>query len=1024
MAITRTLKERRSRLALGLAIMLVTTAVVQPTFATPSGGSVEEGSAIITLGEGTLTIDQSSDRAVIDWQSFSIQEGETTRFNQPNSQSATLNRVIGETGSQIDGLLEANGQIFLINPRGILIGSSGVIEVGGFVGSTLDVSNEEFMAGGVMTFSGETSEAVINQGTITALDGDVFLIGSVVENTGNIEAASGTVGLAGGTEVILSPAGDQKLAVSVDSGDGKVVNSGTIRAVQAELKAAGGNLYALAIENSGEIHATGVENRDGRVFLKANAGEIVNSGTISAVNADGSGGLVRIDGPTVTLAEESEINVDGTAGGQVVIGSSELGEDDVATEVVDFQNGALVSAHGIEGAGGMVDIWAEDQVYFDGGINATGAPGTSGGDVQIGTGGEIYASGEADLTAVDGEFGTLRLQAPQFSIESTDEGFISLASDIESFEEDGPDTSILIDSWVSSQLDKSNLSIESLGGGDLISEITVSGFFEPVAIEWAEPTTLELVAADSIRVGLSGFIFGGEDDDIFLGGGDSIVNTYEGDTAFDAIVLQVTSAPEPEPEESSGIAINGLLEASSGSIRLVQAADPSAESLPALAIDGDIISKSGDVVLQSDQLAIGEGGQVSTGGDLNILPHNSEATIGIGDEASGQLAIDDGELAQLSASQIIFGGLEQSGEIDVQTENWSNPVSFASTGGILLPTSLDGSEGGAFSFIGPAVLRGDTTVTTQTGDIVFGDSVEGQFALDVDSGFGRSDFLGAVGGEAPLTRFTVVTGEALDIGAPVQADFASFESLGAITLDNPNNNIGTLGPVSRGGPFTYIDADDLNIAGLLAGSNTANDVLIRLLGSDLTLLPGAQIVATGAGNITLVAYGLFDNQAGPSALSVQNGRWLIYTSDPATTNLGGLTGATGFAGTFPALPPFSSSGVLFASADPNQPNQLPPPPDDDEEQPGLNNPGLLEDEGGLLPGQQDEEDEQASSTEDGVTVGGGSNTSPSETEVGEDEVVEVGGGNVQPNYPLSNAPPELQEALSDEVEEELEEAIE
>src|SRR4030095_15763820 len=143
------------------------------------------------------------------FRSFSISNGELTRFLQPGSNSAALNGVPGGNPSSIYGSLRANGKVYLINPNGVFIGPSGRVDAGSFVASTLDTPDEEFLKGGNLTFKGGSEASVVNLGTITALDGDAFLIAKTVENHGSINAPNGTAGLAAGTEVILQPAGEE-----------------------------------------------------------------------------------------------------------------------------------------------------------------------------------------------------------------------------------------------------------------------------------------------------------------------------------------------------------------------------------------------------------------------------------------------------------------------------------------------------------------------------------------------------------------------------------------------------------------------------------------------------------------------------------------------------------------------------------------------------------------------------------------------------------------------------------------------
>src|SRR5208337_3405077 len=188
-----------------------------------------------------------------------------------------------------------------INPNGIIVGAGGQIDTKGFTASTLHVSDSSFMTGGKLILSGNSTAGIRNDGTISALGGDVFLIANTVQNNGTIAAPQGTVGLAAGSSVQLVQSGDERLSVlagnlSAPNTPVGVNNAGTIEAASAELKAAGGNIYALAINNQGIVRATGIVNKNGHIYLAAAGGNIQNSGTLSAQNANGSGGTIVLDG--------------------------------------------------------------------------------------------------------------------------------------------------------------------------------------------------------------------------------------------------------------------------------------------------------------------------------------------------------------------------------------------------------------------------------------------------------------------------------------------------------------------------------------------------------------------------------------------------------------------------------------------------------------------------------------------------------------------------------------------------------
>jgi trimeric autotransporter adhesin len=95
-----------------------------PIRANPSGGVVVHGDVSFSGGAGNLQINQSSNKAIINWADFSIDAGELTQFNQPGVGAALLNRVTGGNPSAIHGALKANGNVFVINPNGILVGAA------------------------------------------------------------------------------------------------------------------------------------------------------------------------------------------------------------------------------------------------------------------------------------------------------------------------------------------------------------------------------------------------------------------------------------------------------------------------------------------------------------------------------------------------------------------------------------------------------------------------------------------------------------------------------------------------------------------------------------------------------------------------------------------------------------------------------------------------------------------------------------------------------------------------------------
>jgi len=116
-------------------------------FANPENPTKISGDFNFHEMENTLQINSLSDRAIIDWESFSININELTQFMQPTISSAILNRVKGIDKSQIEGMLKSNGSIYLINPNGVIIGKDAIINTAALITSTLDISNDQFLEG-------------------------------------------------------------------------------------------------------------------------------------------------------------------------------------------------------------------------------------------------------------------------------------------------------------------------------------------------------------------------------------------------------------------------------------------------------------------------------------------------------------------------------------------------------------------------------------------------------------------------------------------------------------------------------------------------------------------------------------------------------------------------------------------------------------------------------------------------------------------------------------------------------------
>lgn len=377
--------------ALAMSLMLSFGAT---SYALPTGGVVAAGAAGIASTASTTTITQSTQNAVINWQSFGIAAGQTVQFLQPNSGSVALNRVVGANPSAILGNLSANGQVFLVNPGGVLFGSGASVNVGGLVASTLNITDANFMAGKYI-FTNPGSGTVVNQGAINADGGYVALLGTNVSNQGTISARLGTVVLAAGSGVTLDLVGDNLLNVTVDQGavNALVNNGGLIKAdggLVLMTAQGAGNLLSTVVNNTGVIRAQTLSNINGTIKLLADIGSgTVNvSGTldVSGRDAGQTGGSVTATAHHVGLFS-GHIDASGDAGGgTVLVGGGYQGNNpSVQNASATYMSAdSTVSADAItNGSGGTAVLWSNDSTRAYGSITARGgAQGGNGGLIE------------------------------------------------------------------------------------------------------------------------------------------------------------------------------------------------------------------------------------------------------------------------------------------------------------------------------------------------------------------------------------------------------------------------------------------------------------------------------------------------------------------------------------------------------------------------------------------------------------------------------------------------------------------
>jgi len=311
-------KSRSSRGLVSGALALAGGLFLLPfAQAGPAGGQVSAGSGSIAQVGTTTTINQGSQNLAINWQSFSIAPNEAVRFNQPNASAIALNRVTSQSPSQIMGSLSANGQVFVLNPNGVLFGAGAQVSVGGLVASTLGLGDTDFMKGN-FAFQGVTGAkgTVTNQGTLTAAQGGyIALLAPEVRNQGVVLANRGTALLAAGDKVTLQLNNGSLLAYSIDQG---AINA--LADNQQLIQADGGQILMTAkaanalstavVNNTGILEARTVQNVAGVIKLMGDmqTGTVNVGGTLDAsAPHGGNGGFIETSAANVRVANDAKV---------------------------------------------------------------------------------------------------------------------------------------------------------------------------------------------------------------------------------------------------------------------------------------------------------------------------------------------------------------------------------------------------------------------------------------------------------------------------------------------------------------------------------------------------------------------------------------------------------------------------------------------------------------------------------------------------------------------------------------------
>lgn len=588
-------------------------------YALPTGGSVAAGSASIAESPGSTTVTQTSQNVSINWQSFNIGQSEAVNFAQPNSSAIALNRVLGADPSSILGSLNSDGQVFLINPNGVLFGQSASVNVGGLVASTRDISDSDFMAGKYQ-FTGTGDGSVVNQGAINADGGYVALLGATVSNQGVIQANLGSVALAAGDAITLDVAGDGLLDVAVDQGavGALVQNGGMIQADGGKVlmtARSAGDLLQSSVNNTGVVRAQSIENRNGTITLLGdmNSGTVNLGGTldVSGSGAGETGGSVTATARHVGLVD-AKIDASGDAGGgTVLLGGGYQGKNPAVknASATYMSADSRINADAVtNGDGGTVVLWGNESTRAYGSISARGGSVSGNGGLIETSGGWLDVSGAKITTsAAYGLYGMWLLDPADITISSAATSGATATGNVFAPDSGVSVANINVNDLVTA-LGGTNITVttENTGAsGNGNGDITVMN-----AVTWVAPTTLTLNADRDINVNLGADITGTDGSLVTNAGRDINVNaaitTTNGSLDFVAV---------------NDVNVNAAATITTGNLTAVAGQNVN--------IAAPLTVTTGDIILRADNDGTGPGAIL--GGTVLITCGNNCVTINTGE---------------------------------------------------------------------------------------------------------------------------------------------------------------------------------------------------------------------------------------------------------------------------------------------------------------------------------------------------------------------------------------------------------
>ncbi len=748
----------------------------------------------------TMIIDQHVDKAIINWQDYSIATHELVQYRQPNDEAIALNKITGSSPSAIMGSLVANGQIFIINPNGILFGHNSKINTAGLLATTLNISDGDFFEGNYIFSQDQYKQLsfIINMGEITIADnGYVVIVAPLVSNDGLIIANLGEVHVGSAEQFTVNFDGRNLINFEITTPP-EDSEPGTIFIPTQHIS----DIIMQVVNYDGLIEECGiVEDGDMTTFANT-SGTLINNGIIQTDGKEGfDAGTITLDATHAIInTEKGELSANGvgqnSSGGNISIEAIKIVQHGALHADATINNGGAINLNasrlglvapnsittanaGTHGNGGSIVLFSPQQALFfaDATIEAKGGS-------VVGDGGFTDTSGKKslkintvpDVSATNGLGGTWLIDPEDITI--TD-ATANITVDVITYTPTSDDTA--------TTLDKATI-ITALNAGTSVTINTTSS---------GTATSGTITVSSSIAK--------------TAGGTATLTLTADEDIVIDAEIISTTGLLNVALTATDDIDINDSITTRGGSF-VATGASLDLATLKTIrtsaAVDSTIASGIVDINVTGTGTAALLGTIVTTGANNSAGTGSAGGAVTI-DTANGVIGITGDITTTGGNSSGGNGDGGAAGTITVTTGNNNvitlNGSDFTAVGGTKNGSGTAGA-GATINFDDPVTLAtGSVAITTGTtaGNIVFDQTIDGNKNLSLTAGTGNITFTGAVGDTTPLSTVTIAsaTNVAADL-AFTSKSLTQTAGAGTTTFTGAVTTTGTAG----------VNGGDVNIA--------------------------------------------------------------------------------------------------------------------------------------------------------------------------------------------------------------------